>query len=365
MPTIDLAAAFPVLADVAYLNAGTCGPLPSATADAIANEAHEAARVGRGLPYYGRLAGFKDESRAAWGRLLHAPAHEIALTTGASDGIARALGLIDWQHGDEVVTSDEEHPGVLGPLGALVRRHGVKVRIAPWDHVADAVTPNTRLVAVSHVSWLRGRVADLSAIGTAGAPVVVDAAQSSGAIPVDLAEQRRHGVVAYASAGQKWTCGPVGTGSLWVDENWAPDRGAGVWPVHDNLADPHGGLEAQPWPDARRLDSPSLTCELLAGSIASFGVLEGAGWASVHERAVSRASAFATELRERGHAVAQRGPSTLVAWRSDDPQGTVDAATAQGVVIRGFEGEPWVRASIGAWTEDAHLERLLAAIDED
>lgn len=352
--------AFPVLARTAYLNAGTCGPMPVAATDAIAAEAELAGRMGRGLPYYDRLTGLKGRARATWGRLLGASDEELALTAGTSDGIARALALVDWQPGDRVVTSDEEHPGILGPLGAVVRRHGIEVVVAPWDEVAGHVTPETKLVAISHVSWLRGRVADLAAIGAAGAPILVDGAQSTGAIAVDLAELRRHGVVAYASSGQKWTCGPVGTGALWVDPAWAPDGGIGVWPTYDNLADPASGLGATAWPDARRLDAPSLSCELLAGSVAALEVLEGVGFAAIHAHGVERAAGLAERLTAAGLEVAPRGASTLVSWRSSGADGEVAAAAEQGVGVRSFQGQPWIRASVGAWTPDDHLERLLA-----
>ncbi|MEN0015945.1 MAG: aminotransferase class V-fold PLP-dependent enzyme [Solirubrobacteraceae bacterium] len=357
--------AFPVLREVAYLNAGTAGPLPTVAADAIAAVARTGAHEGRATGYYDHLVELTPRTRAAWGRLLGAPPGEIALTVGASDGIARALALLDWQPGDHVVTSDEEHPGVEGPLGALIRRRGIDVTTAPWDDVAAAVRPTTKLVVVSHVSWLRGAVAALDAIGAAGAPVVVDAAQSAGAIPVDLTELRRHGVVAYAAAGQKWTCGPVGTGALWVDPSWAPDGGAGVWPTYGNLADPHGGLGAPPWPDARRLDAPSLSVELLAGGLAALDALEGLGWETIHREAVERAARLAERLAAAGADVAPRGPSTLVAWRhADEAAAAAFVATAleQQIVVRSFDGEPWVRAAVGAWTSDEHLDRLVALV---
>jgi selenocysteine lyase/cysteine desulfurase len=350
---------FPVLKHTAYLNAGTCGPLPGTAATAIAEEALAGAQLGRGIAYYERLAALTGHSRAAWARLFRVPGEEIALTAGASDGIARVLGLIDWQPGDEVLISDEEHPGLLGPLGALVRRSGIVVRSAPFDQLAAAVTPETKLVAVSHVSWLRGAVADLAAIGAAGVPVLVDAAQSAGAIDVDLSVLRSHGIVAYAAAGQKWTCGPVGTGALWLDPAWAPDGGAGVWPTYGNLSDPATGLDAMPWPDARRLDSSSLSCELIAGSVAAFKVLEDAGWQEVHRAAIGRAAELAEGLAALGAEVAPRGASTLVSWKSADPTGLVAAAADEKIVLRDFAGQPWVRASCGAWTTEHDLERLL------
>lgn len=359
MPTANLSDAFPVLASTAYLNAGTCGPVPDASRVAIERVVRSGTEEGRGLPYYEALQEAAAASREAWGRLLLAPAREIALTAGASDGIARTLAMIDWQPGDEVVTTGQEHPGLQGPLGALSRRHGVVVRLAPWTEVAAAVSPATKLIAVSHVSWFSGSVMDVAPLAETGVPILLDGAQSAGAIPVDLSELRQQGVVAYAAAGQKWTCGPVGTGALWVDELWAPDRGIGIWPTYGELENPAAGLDANAWPDARRFDTPSLSLEQVVGGLASLEVLEDHGWAAVHAAGVAGAARLATALADAGLPIEPRGPSTLVTWTAPDPELLIERANAAGVVVRGFPNLPYVRASVGAWTTNGHLERLL------
>lgn len=360
-----LAGAFPVCEEIAYLNAGTCGPTPTAAAEAMQQAIASGTADGRTLAYYDRLAELCARARAHWGALLHAAPQEVALTAGATDGIARVLAMRAWQPGEVVLISDEEHPGVTGPVGALRRRFGVEVRVAPWDELAQAVDERVALVITSHVGWLSGRVMDLPAVGAAGAPVLVDGAQSAGAIPVDLGALRAAGVVGYAAPGQKWTCGPVGTGALWVDPAWAPDDGHGLWPSYENLADPGSGLEALPWPDARRWDAASLSAELLAGSVAALAVLEAAGWGAVQAAAVDGATALAAELAARGARVLPRGRSTLVTWEPRDAEALLGRADANGVVIRGFAGLPYVRASVGAWTSDRDVERLLTLAEAD
>jgi L-cysteine/cystine lyase len=69
-------------------------------------------------------------------------------------------------------------------------------------------------------------------------------------------------------------------------------------------------------------------------------------------------------LRERGFEVAPRGRSTLVSWRSQDPEGDVARLASEGVVVRYLPGRGVVRASVGAWNSEEDLGRLLAGLGE-
>ncbi len=263
---------------------------------------------------------------------------------------------LDLRPGDEVLTSDQEHPGLLGPLARL-RERRVEVRVAPLADLAEAVGRATRLVACSHVSWVGGEVAP-AALREVGAPVLLDGAQGVGAVDVDVAAL---GCDAYAGAGQKWLCGPDGTGMLYVSPALR-DRLAVPATGYGNLADPAAGLEAAPWPDARRFDAPALPAEGLAFALAAADALAAPGSEAVHERAAGLAARLAGRLRERGHDVAPRGRSTLVAWRDDDAAGTVERLGTADVVVRELPGRGLVRASVGAWNDDDDLERLLAGL---
>src|ERR671915_241313 len=168
--------------------------------------------------------------------------------------------------------------GTDGPLPAA-RRRGVNVRVVPFAQVAEAVGPETTLVAVSHVSWIGGEVAP-AALEQLDVPVVLDGAQGAGAIHVDPAAL---GCVAYAAAGQKWLCGADGTGLLWLDPAFA-EKLALVTPGYVNFADPAAGFESGFKDTAARFDAPVLPREGLAMSAAAIRVLEEAGWDEVHER---------------------------------------------------------------------------------
>jgi L-cysteine/cystine lyase len=85
------------------------------------------------------------------------------------------------------------------------------------------------------------------------------------------------------------------------------------------------------------------------------------GWAEVHERGPALAALLAERLAERGAELVARGPTTLVSWRSGDPEGEVARLAEAGVVVRHLGARGLVRASVGAWSSEDDLDRLLAA----
>jgi selenocysteine lyase/cysteine desulfurase len=359
VPSTTLRAAFPVLADRAYLNAGTFGPLPSAAASAAAEVAARAAAEGRARPYFERLLELRERQRSAYAALLGADAADVALTTSTSDGLVRVLGGLDLGPEDEVLTAPDEHPGLLGPLITLRERRGLRVRTAPFAALADAVGPATRLVACSHVSWMTGalRPDGLAALPDE-VPVVLDGAQGVGAVPTDVAAL---GCACYAGSGQKWLCGPMGTGMLWVAPAWR-ERVAPLGATYINLADAAAGLDGALHPDARRYDAPAVALESVAGAMAAHDVLAAEGWDAVFTRARDLAAELASALAERGREVAPRDATTLVSWEDDAAETTAQRLAEAGVIVRFLPGAGRVRASVGAWNDGSDLERLLAAL---
>ena len=345
---------FPVLERIAYLNAGTDGPLPAAAARAGAEELLGEARNGRAGQHFQRRRELADELRQAYARALACEPSELALTTCTSEGLANVIDGLGLREGEEILTSDEEHPGLLGALGAARELHGVRVRMVPLGEIAQAVGKRTRLVACSHVSWMTGRVAP-TALGELDVPVLLDGAQGVGAVPVDV---RSLGCDAYAGAGQKWMCGPDGIGMLYVapalGERLAVSRRG-----YGNLLDPGAGLDARVHEDGRRYDTFALSAEALATALASARVLERAGWAAVHERAATLASRLAELLAQAGREIAPRGDTTLVSFTSADPVAERSLLAQLGVVLRDIPGQPWLRASVGAWNDESDFQRLL------
>ena len=355
MDPAALRAQFPVLREKAYLNAGTCGPLPDAAVQVATAAARAAADEGRASSRWERLQELRPQIRAAYAERLRALPEDVALTSSTSEGVARVLIGLGIGEGDEVVTSDSEHPALYGPLIAA-RAGGATIRAVPLADVGDAVGPQTTLVACQHVDWRTGAV--VPNLSEVRAPVLLDGAQGVGAVATNVAAL---GCDFYAGSGQKWLCGPEGTGMLWVSPLWR-DRLQPLGAGYLNLAEPSAGLDTEPWPDARAYDAPAIPLEAWEAAFAAHEVLTGFGWPNVHARATGLAAELAEKLHSRGRTVAPRGETTLVTWEMPDSEEVPKRLAEQGIAIRSLPGTPYARASVGAWNDESDLERLLAAL---
>jgi L-cysteine/cystine lyase len=343
---------FPVLETIAYLNAGTFGPLARPVADAVAAAVQRDAAQGRsGLPYFEETLALRDEVRASFAALIDAEPERVALAASTSEGCAIVLRGLGLQPGDEVVTTTDEHFGLLGPLGAT-RARVVVVEPDP-EAILAALTPRTRLIATSQVLWTTGAVLPLAELrDESRVPVLADGAQSVGAIPTSA-----HGVDFLAFSGQKWLCGPDSTGALVVED---PERLRVVSPSYSaqRSYEPSGAYEAQP--DARRLEFGWWSQATLQGMLAALA-LRPDWW---FERASAAAERCRELLSSRFEVLTPAAASTLVAFRvQDDPAALVARLHEAGVVVRELPGRGLVRVSCGWWTSDEDLDRLVAALE--
>ncbi len=341
-------ALFPVLERLAYLNAGTFGPLAAATAAAMRAELESELEHGRfGKAYFERMLALRKEARAALAALVGAAPEQIALTNSTTDGCNIVLAGLDLDAEDEVVTTSEEHFGLLGPLHAS----GARVVVVEPDAEAilSAVTPRTRLLALSQVLWTSGRLLPVRELREqTGVPVLVDGAQSVGAIPVDAA-----GLDFLTISGQKWLCGPDATGALVVAD---PERLRIALPSYfsQSAYEPDGVFE--PAPGAARFDPGWLAPSSLAGLLTALRLPPE--WRFEHAAALARRC---RELLEP-HVDVVPGDTTLVAFRAEDPPALVASLAEQEIVVREIPKTGLVRASCGWWTSEDDLFRLVRAI---
>jgi L-cysteine/cystine lyase len=220
--------ALPAVGAGIYLNTGSAGPIPAEVAAIMTELEGWEVRTGRASAeffedFLERLA----ETRGAVAAILATDVDSVGITHATTEGMNIATWAVDWRHGGRIVTTNQEHAGGLGPLVAARDRFGADLILVDVGEGSDdeatlaafdaAITPDTKLVALSHVLWTNGarlpveRIARLAR--DRGAQVAVDGAQAVGAIPVAVDDL---GVDFYAVAAQKWLLGPEGVGALWA-----------------------------------------------------------------------------------------------------------------------------------------------------
>jgi L-cysteine/cystine lyase len=277
---------FPALAgnDYVYLNTGSSGPPPYTVIEAMraADDLCSGPAYLEGVGLFDRQAGIAARAREAAARLVKTAPDNVALTQNTTHGMNLGVASIDWREGDEVVSATTEHPGCLAPLHILQRRFGVEVILisAPVtaEKVEEAMSPRTRLLALSHVDWKGGEVLPLEEICALArereALTLIDGAQSVGAIPVDVPAT---GADMYAFTGHKWVLGPEGMGAFYVRPGCdVPSTNVGFISLPDPSAfDAGGGYELRA--DARRFEASTTSPALAAGFAAAAGAAHERG----------------------------------------------------------------------------------------
>src|SRR6185295_8881049 len=133
----------------------------------------------------------------------------------------------------------------------------------PFDVLPEALSEFTRVVVTSHVSWATGRLMAMEALAASDALVVLDGAQGAGAVPVDVGAL---GCDFYAASGQKWLCGPNGTGFLFVRSALLDELGM-PRPSYITLDEEADPLALQPREGAARLDTAQPYGPVLAAAL--------------------------------------------------------------------------------------------------
>ena len=342
-------AAFPVLEHLAYLNAGTNGPLARPTVEAmLAEQVLDVAQGRGGEPYFSRVLEMREEARARLAATLLVEPAQVSLTRSTTEGCNLVLAGLDLGPDDEVVTSDVEHFGLLGALAVSKAR----VVAVPPDEIVDAVTDRTRLIAISHVSWVTGNSLEPERVkAETGLPILVDGAQSAGVIPVEAG-----GFDFYAVSCQKWLCGPDATGALVVAD---PEGLRIAMPSYFAQAEHRPDGSFVPRAGAERFDTGWIGGSSLAGLFAALDVAPDWRFEHIAEMAARCREA----LTERFEVVTKPEQAGLVTFR---PEGDAEEIVARlrelGVIVRFIPGRDLIRVSCGYWTSEDDIERLLAGL---
>lgn len=326
-------AAFDVSDHITYLNsASLCPRLKVVTAAGHATIERMAAPWTVKTPDW--FSG-KEQLRGAFARIINAPASSVALVPAVSYGVAVAALNIPVKAGDNIVVVDQEYPSSFYSWRRLARQRGAELRVAkasPGGTHTDAIVPlidrRTAVVATPNCHWTDGSLIDLRRVSTAaranGAALVVDASQSVGAYPLDVAEIQPDFLV---TAGYKWLLGPYALGYLYVAERW---QSAGVpleesW-FHREGAENFAGLvnytDAYQPGAARFGQGESAQLYLIPMALAALGQIEqwtpariqrqlGEWTAELGARAASLGLSCADPANRVGHMIGLRSPAGL------------------------------------------------------
>lgn len=373
-------AAMPAVLEHVYLNTGTYGPLPQVVVEAMRSVAERELIDGRiTRENYERTTELKAAARQEVAHLLGCHPDQIALTRHTTDGINLAVMGINWQPGDEIVTTDMEHPGAQAPIFNVVRRFGVTVRTARLgtgagdvvSAIARLIGARTRMVVLSHLTWNTGAVLPVKEIAElahrVGALVVIDGAQSAGSLPVNVKEL---GVDVYAIPGQKWLCGPEGTGAVYFSDDALDQLQltiVGYASLVQGALEPIGGYFV-PKPTAERFEVGGVHMPAIAGQVAALRWLrEDVGYDWIFGR-IATLGHYAWQRLAGLEGVEVLTPPDRMAGlvtftvRDCDPQQLVEKLLERNVIVRWITRPYGVRLSAGFYNTEDDIDRLIEAL---
>lgn len=226
--------------EIVACNAGAWGPFCRAAREAIARGFDDELRSRGGDPAamrdgYTGLARYEhpiEDAKAEVAKLLNCAPDEVALGESSTMAMNHFLWGFDFAPGDEIIAGSLENTAANVPLWVVTERRKLKLRIADLGYgekdavaaIAEQITPKTRVILISDVSFATGARVDLKGISDLahrhGILVLADGIQAVGTHPVDV---KALGVDAYAIARHKFLCGPDGAGALYIDKS-AIDR---------------------------------------------------------------------------------------------------------------------------------------------
>jgi cysteine desulfurase / selenocysteine lyase len=366
--------------DATYLNVSGQAPMPRVSIRAV-----QAALEAKKYPHHKPDSTFfevPNRIRASIARLIGGKPEEVALTSGASAGVAAVAYGLTWNPGDEIVTAKGEFPLQYTTWKPMEEREGLKLKIVSprerfltADDLIAAITPRTRMVSVSLVRFDDGSLLDAARVAAAchaqGGLLLLDVSQCCGAMPMDV---HQLGADFMVSAGYKWLLSPFGTGFFWAkSEHLSSIRpGPFYWMAvagSDNFANLSFD-DPKPAASAKRWDSPEWASYFnfnLAGMDVSvdFVVRMGPELVAAHSRKLIELM-FDRLPKDRFVPAspldpARRGPYGCFAARS--PQKTAQHyqhLRKENVVVSLREGN--IRVSPHLFNTERDIDRLISVV---
>ncbi len=248
---------FPLSKDKVFFNVGTVGAMPKVVVDKmVAHVNYLAANVAdwaykddnkeEFISGYNNLLGIRTKVAA----LINGTAPEVAMTDNVTHGMSYIANGITLQPGDEVLTTDQEHPGGKGGWLVKEKRYGVVFKTATvpkpaknslelYDSIVKAITPRTKVLMLSHIISGSGAILPVKELcaeaSRRGIITVLDGAQTIGQIKVDVKDLNCD---VYLGCFHKWMGAPAGTGFMFVKSSLVKDIyttvASGRWDSHED-----------------------------------------------------------------------------------------------------------------------------------
>lgn len=363
--------------NVVYLDVSGQGPLPRVASQAL-RRAIEWKEQPQKMPadmYFG----LPDRVRGQLARVIGARPNEIAVTTGATTGLAAVANGIDWRADDEVLIAEREFPAHFSVFCPLAERGWLRIvpvrprgRFLSADDYIACIGPRTRLVSASLVRFHDGTRIDARRLADAchsvGAWLLLDASQCVGAMPFEPAAL---GADFLASSGYKWLLGPYGTGFFWVrEERIAELRPAPFYWTALPGAHEFNSLDLSPYrpdPTARRWDTPETASLNLVAWEASLEFLLRVGvetvWRHNQERIGELLEKFPRDRCVLASPADQngRGPYVSLAARTPEKTKHLHGALREAQVIVSLR-ENALRIAPHLFTTVADIDRLVSLL---
>ncbi|MSR82387.1 MAG: aminotransferase class V-fold PLP-dependent enzyme [Candidatus Latescibacteria bacterium] len=364
-------AQIPLTKECIYLNTGGISPSLDPVTAVLVGEYQETAQHGPPLIMdYQRHAARLEEARQQLAAFCGVAAADLCLTHGVADGTTTVFNGIDWQAGDELILTDEEHPAVKMPAEHLAGSHGVQLHYLPisggeaeiLQRLEELITPRTRLLALSHVTTDTGTRLPARAIvelaHRRGVPVLYDGAQSLGQFPVDVSQL---GADFYSLLVYKWMYGPYTAGALYVEKSW--QERLRVVPSSANYFGSAG---------ARRFEFSTVPPPYYFASAAATTYIQGLGVAQIEARTKTLAAGLRRALTAIPRLVIENPQDPemctgIVTFRVEGVEGPHISTElrARKIITRPtglkFSG---VRVSVAFFTTQAELDALVSAVGE-
>ncbi len=366
---------FPVTETYVYMNHAGVAPLSRRVQDAMIKFLEDATVNGA---VNAKLWEAEAEiCRDTAAQLLNANTTEIAFMKNTTQGILIAANGIDWQVGDNVVTTAVEFPANVYPWWRLKERYGVQTRMVPEragrihvEDVASAIDECTRVVTISHVEFASGFRNDIQALGEICRErdiwFVVDAIQSLGAIEVDV---KTSNVDILAADGHKWLLAPEGAAIFYcADEKRERLINTNVgWASVVNPRD-FLNYDLTQKPDATRFEEGSYNSVGLYGLRAAIELLLEIGIPAVERHVLELTGHLITGLEAKGyHVITPRADSEragIVIFESDryTPSEIYEILHTENIVTA--ERGTGIRVSPHFYNTTSEIERLLEVLPD-